>query len=224
MAGRIAYYGGIVKDGLVFDLDAAKKDSYPGSGTTWRDISGNQNNFTLSSGTYFQTPTGSYISGSSSGIVRAFPSAPPQFTIDFAIQATGPAIAFNNYVGTGGGAGNFSIRGSNGNSTKVQLATYAKDTLNTDVSVFDGPGRDFIPGYWTIYTATFTSTGVCTIYIRGASATTLTVPNFSYWNWTTANPFLFQGCLLANLKIYNRALTAQEVLQNYNATKSRFGL
>ncbi len=33
MAGRIAYYGNIVKDGLVLDLDAAKKDSYPGSGT-----------------------------------------------------------------------------------------------------------------------------------------------------------------------------------------------
>jgi hypothetical protein len=40
MAGRIAYYGNIVRDGLVLDLDAAKQDSYPGSGTVWRDIAG----------------------------------------------------------------------------------------------------------------------------------------------------------------------------------------
>ena len=47
MAGRIAYYGGIVKDGLVLDLDAAKLDSYQGSGAVWRDLSGNNNNSQL---------------------------------------------------------------------------------------------------------------------------------------------------------------------------------
>ncbi len=40
MSGRIAYYGNIVRNGLVLDLDAAKRDSYPGSGTSWRDIAG----------------------------------------------------------------------------------------------------------------------------------------------------------------------------------------
>ena len=50
MAGRIAYYGNIVKDGLVLDLDAAKRDSYPGSGTTWFDIGGLQCDGTLENG------------------------------------------------------------------------------------------------------------------------------------------------------------------------------
>ena len=47
MAGRIAYYGNIVRDGLILNLDAAKKDSYAGSGTVWNDISGNGLNGTL---------------------------------------------------------------------------------------------------------------------------------------------------------------------------------
>ena len=58
MAGRIAYYGGIVTNGLVLDLDAAKRDSYPGSGTTWNDISGNVNKGTLTNGPTFDTGSG----------------------------------------------------------------------------------------------------------------------------------------------------------------------
>jgi hypothetical protein len=61
MAGRIAYYGGIVTNGLVLALDAAKKDSYPGSGTLWRDISGNGNNGTLTNGPTFNSGNGGSI-------------------------------------------------------------------------------------------------------------------------------------------------------------------
>ena len=48
MAGRIAYYGGIVTNGLVLALDAAKKDSYPGAGTVWREISGKMKGYRIS--------------------------------------------------------------------------------------------------------------------------------------------------------------------------------
>ncbi len=61
MAGRIAYYGNIVKDGLVLLLDAAKKDSYPGSGTLWRDVSGNGNNGTLTNGPIFNSNNGGSV-------------------------------------------------------------------------------------------------------------------------------------------------------------------
>jgi len=53
MATRYNYTGQLVTDGLVLNLDAAKLDSYPGSGTTWRDISGNNNNGTLTNGPTF---------------------------------------------------------------------------------------------------------------------------------------------------------------------------
>ena len=61
MAGRIAYYGNIVKDGLVLDLDAAKRDSYPGSGTFWKDISGGGGNGTLINGPTFSSGNGGSI-------------------------------------------------------------------------------------------------------------------------------------------------------------------
>ena len=41
--------------------------------------------------------------------------------------------------------------------------------------------------------------------------------------WTTNDTYAWDG-KIANVKIYNRALTSTEVVQNYNATKSRFGL
>ena len=45
----------IVRDGLVLALDAADRNSYPGSGTTWNDLSGNGNHFTLSGLDYVST-------------------------------------------------------------------------------------------------------------------------------------------------------------------------
>ena len=61
MAGRISYLGGIVKDGLVLDLDAAKLDSYPKTGTSWKDISGNGNNGTLVNVPTFNSSNGGSI-------------------------------------------------------------------------------------------------------------------------------------------------------------------
>jgi hypothetical protein len=52
----------IVTNGLVLSLDAADKNSYPGSGTTWRDLSGRSNNCSLSNGATFNTTNGSGIS------------------------------------------------------------------------------------------------------------------------------------------------------------------
>ena len=61
MSGRIAYYGGIVTNGLVLDLDAGKRDSYPGSGTVWNDVSGFINNGTLVNGPTFNSANGGSI-------------------------------------------------------------------------------------------------------------------------------------------------------------------
>ena len=54
MAGRIGYYGGIVKDGLIMCLDVAKPDSYPKVDLTWKDTSEQSNNLTLSASVQYQ--------------------------------------------------------------------------------------------------------------------------------------------------------------------------
>jgi hypothetical protein len=53
--------GKIVTSGLVLALDAADKNSYPGSGTTWTDLSGNGNNGTLVNGPTFSSANGGSI-------------------------------------------------------------------------------------------------------------------------------------------------------------------
>ena len=51
----------IIKDGLVLTLDASSQRSYPGSGTTWYDLSGNGNNGTLTNGPTFDSGNGGSI-------------------------------------------------------------------------------------------------------------------------------------------------------------------
>ena len=51
----------IVTSGLVLALDAADRNSYPGSGTTWTDLSGNANNGTLTNGPTFNSANGGSI-------------------------------------------------------------------------------------------------------------------------------------------------------------------
>jgi hypothetical protein len=58
MAGRVAYYGGIVTNGLTLNLDAAKQDSYPRSGSIWRDISIENRSSTLTNGPVFSGDNG----------------------------------------------------------------------------------------------------------------------------------------------------------------------
>ena len=52
---------GIITSGLISALDAADRNSYPGSGTTWTDISGNNNNGTLTNGPTFSSTNGGAI-------------------------------------------------------------------------------------------------------------------------------------------------------------------
>jgi hypothetical protein len=60
MATQYAF-GKIVTNGLVLALDAADKNSYPGSGTTWRDMSGNNSNSTLTNSPTFNSANGGSI-------------------------------------------------------------------------------------------------------------------------------------------------------------------
>ena len=67
----MGFYDGpkIVTDGLVLALNAADRNSYPGSGTTWYDISGNSNNGTMSNVTYSGLDGGNMVfNGTSSNV------------------------------------------------------------------------------------------------------------------------------------------------------------
>jgi hypothetical protein len=230
MAGRIAYYGNIVRDGLVLDLDAAKRDSYPGSGTVWRDIAGGVITGSLVNGpTFDPNNAGSIVFDGTNDYVEA-PNNP-------SINLTETGGAINTWIKT-----NISATGSiNGNlvaKTNVYSNGYwlVKYNDKVRISLF-GTGnlemvgvRSITDNIWHHIVATWTSTQL-TIYIDGTLDKTQSY-NFTFTTSAdllyigrqkTAGEGFFKGNI-SNVQIYNRTLSQSEVTQNYNATKGRYGL
>jgi hypothetical protein len=219
MAGRVAYYGNIVKDGLILDLDAAKRGSYPGTGTTWNDISGFQYNGTLTNGPTFNSSNGGSIvfdgvddTCKINSNVNITPGL-GNFTLDLWINPVtfntpfSPiyVTALSNGLWIGTNNTNFVIRAY----AISNLLTYAVlPTLNT----------------WTNVIISRNSTTFF-LYYNGVQVSTSTATQ----NFVQGDIYLASdnGGTLTNIKIsstkyYNRALSSTEVLQNYNATKGRY--
>jgi hypothetical protein len=243
MAGRISYYGGIVKDGLVLDLDAAKKDSYPGSGTVWNDLSGISNNGTLVNGPTFSSANGGSIvfNGSNTYVSCSIASAQilsnNQFTVNYWLQITGSA------------RGDF-FNIKNFNTPQDDIGFFI-DTNNKLFAYFNVQGtitNNGVAGCASVSNTTFSRNTIynitcikdasqkIVIYVNGALdnntystvTNTANVASTSLWigsNRTNATtPSLTWPGNIYNAQIYNRALTAVEITQNFNAQRSRFGI
>jgi len=237
MAGRVAYYGGIVKDGLVMDLDAGKLDSYQRTGTTWRDISGNGYSGSLVNGPTFNSDNGGsivfdgvndYCTGFGNTSTFSFIQNTGIFTISAWIRLTDFANAryiLGNNNGTGGAKGfyigyettnqRFSFFLTNGTTSFLIFRRNSLITNSNYVYVtYTGNGTNSTLYKDGVFVVTSNNYGTLS---TGDSTTELGVGRINntggYW----------QGNIPI-VQIYNRALTPQEVLQNYNATKGRFGL
>jgi Concanavalin A-like lectin/glucanases superfamily len=218
----------IVTSGLVLHLDAGNTSSYPGSGNTWTDLSGNGNHGILINGpTYSSANGGSIVFDGSDDIVSSFSTQ---------ISGTGSKTISSwikiNITSRAGIAGTRSLaecgwgftvnRNGTGN-----LAFY--DTRGSELSVAAGLGTNI----WYNVCVTLDDSRIVSLYVNGSrvgiSSTPFSALNASTFNGVIGNedesnnPFYhpFNGNI-AQVIIYNRALTAAEVLQNYNALSSRF--
>ena len=224
MAGRISYYGNIVKDGLVFCLDAAKRDSYPGTGTIWNDISGFQTNATLTNGPTFNTDNGGSIvfDGTNDYALIASTANLSPGTGDFTYSSWINPTSFSGTYSTllvveavgglwiGKNGANFVLR-AYAVADYIQFATMP--TLNT----------------WTNITITRSGTTATLYYNAVSRATGTTSQNFVQSTAYVGNDGVpvsanFNGRIATTLFYKGKALTASEILQNYNATKGRYGL
>jgi hypothetical protein len=219
----------IVTDGLVLHLDAAQLRSYPGSGTTWTDLSGNGNNGTLVNGVgYSGSNLGSLsFDGVDDYVSRTTTSGD---SLNFISQ-----MSFNVWVYPITGAGLYIF-------AKNLNAGYADQQYGCD---FEGnrtrfilSGNEFLQSttnsvpfnVWTNICGTWNGT-IQRIYInsllnveRSFSTSPTFKPNlFVGWRSNGLSSHYFKG-FISNLNFYNRALSAQEIQQNYNATKGRYGL
>jgi hypothetical protein len=223
MATQFAF-GKIVTDGLVLALDAADRNSYPGSGTTWNDVSGNANNGTLTNGPTFNSDNGGnivfdgtndYVGFGAIGSLSSF-TANYWFSVSAFTLEGFFLITSDNSIG-------LSVRSATGN-------TLAYWDGNSTAGIY-GVGATVLQTN-TIYNGTFvrnSSTGLKTIYLNantdftGSAVNNLTNTGFSLGYYPQASRGGLNGRVYS-VQIYNRALSATEVAQNYNTQKSRFGL
>ena len=242
MSGRIGYYGGIVKDGLVLNLDAGKKDSYNRVGTSWNDISGNNYSGTLTNGPTFNSNNGGSIvfDGSDDNVnlgvsnnLVTFGTNP--FSINLWLYPTNIGVSggyqtilstYNDY--------------NSGFSTYFLMAIFNNAGAYTGIGMLDALGN-FLGGQASGFALSLTNNtwvNVCFTrngsnfigYLNGVSTKTLTAT--TDWTGIGRNIKIGGGVTsigsykgnIPNLTIYNKTLSASEVLQNYNALKGRYNL
>ena len=214
----------IIQDGLVVALDAANTKSYPGSGTTWFDISGNGNNGTLTNGpTFSSSNQGSIVFDGTDDIVTTSLSATLSFTWSVWFKTNVLASGYRNIISVPTGAymlmlldtstnnmGFWSSDGMGGGSLGVN--SLSTNTWYNAVLVREGDGIS--NGYKAYLNSVFKGS---------ANTSTWTIANtISLGGRTDSGQYLNGNIALA--QIYNTALTADQVLQNYNALRGRFGL
>lgn len=221
-----AYSPKIVTDGLVFAVDAANTKSYPGSGTTWKDLSGNGNDGTLTNGPTFDSGNGGSIvfDGTDDYISFGNP-AEVQFiyTNEFSLEAWFNPDALSGFKHI--------IGKTYVNYRVAQNGSAVSFRLDANNLTFQTSGI-LVAGKWHHMVATWhPATKTARIYINGQLAAT-GVNNTVDWTDTSANfqlgnspgeNYYFDGKITLG-KAYSKTLTPSEVLQNYNALKSRFNL
>jgi hypothetical protein len=219
--------GNIVTNGLILYLDAANSLSYVSGSTTWNDLSSSGNNGTLTNGPTFNSANGGSIvfDGTNDyiSIILPSPISVSSFTYnvwfnaDIVTDAYRTIIDFNNdnFLMTIIPSGQLSLWNPIFN---LGFAPSASTWYNIQVSHNNSsPYYSYINGnlVGTYSDATTTTHTVCSIGV-GAG--------FITGSCGTRGPDEFFDGKISIASIYNRGLSASEVLQNYNSTKARFGL
>ncbi len=205
----------VVTNGLVLYLDAANRKSYPGTGTAWNDLSGQGNNGTLTNGPTFSSTNGGSIVFDG---VDDYVSIPD---INFTAATIDIWVYINAY--SAGGAV-FVYQSSNGFEVWTDLSGFIRYNKNPSTGLTSGPG--FTLNSWNNIIATSDGT-VNKLYLN---STNIGSTNGGIFDNTNGDIRISgYGGYMVNgrcpmLRIYNRALTAAEVTQNFNALRTRFGI
>lgn len=221
----IRYSPSIVTNGLVLHLDAASPKSYLSGNTTWNDLSRNGNNGTLTNGPTFSAANGgSIVFDGANDYIDCSNQTSIQITQGTIMTWIKTSNAGNSYRGIVVKQWNYGL------FTKENfLITYDWGTFS-DRST----GINIANGVWKHIAMTFTdNTGTplnnANIYVNGLNVLTTTIKysnnniNLQIANGGTSEVQYFNGNI-SHVSIYNRALTAAEISQNFNATKKRFNL
>ena len=220
-------YPAIITDGLIFNVDAGFTPSYPGEGTTWYDLTGSVNGTLTNGPTFDQSNGGSIVFDGVDDYVNTTNSV---FGADVTYNAWVNRISSVNTINMFMGKGSlpyFGIRSTNNIIFSNRIESIQR-TLQTPLTSPDNTW--YYLSFTQIYDGTNTT---MIIYINGVlansaifsgiSQTSTSTSIFTIGGRTAGDIYPFNG-KVSQVSIYNRALSASEILQNYNAQKSRFGL
>ena len=226
--------GRIVTDGLVLALDAADRNSYSGSGTTWSDLSGNNNNGSLINGPTFNSANGGSIvfDGVDDVVTTSLPVGISGIQTCTQVcwfkRTTISTISALVGFGTNSSELNrFVIQVWNDGVIYISLGSsiwgnFSSNDVNWHniQAVFNGNltgNSERLKVYFDGIQVSLAFTGI----IPSNVGTPLNGCKIGQ-TFNTGNPY--GSSTTPVFQIYNRALSASEVLQNYNAQKSRFNL
>ena len=208
----------IVQNGLILDVDAAVSRSYSGSGLTANGLVGGIGG-TLVNGVGFGTTNNGFFTfdGSNDYINFGNSSTLQQSsgTLSVWAKASSPGGSYRGIIAKQGSYGLFYVTG------QLWIYDWGADLgRSTGIDIADNTWKNLVLTYQSgVSNGTF-------IYLNGVSVltTTITVLNQinNLFGGAEANASQFAACQISTFNMYNRALTAQEVLQNYNATKGRY--
>ena len=215
----------IPTNGLQLYLDAGNASSYSGSGTSWNDLSGNGRNGTLTNGpTYSSADGGSIVFDGSN---------------DF-VQCTGSlvvtAATFVTWIKRNGNQGQYDgilfSRGANTTGMNFQASNQLGYHWNDAGNTYNWQSGLTIPNLtWCMIAVSVTSTAA-TAYLCQASGITTAVRTVSHGSSNLndikialddAAARYFNGNI-ATAQLYNIALSAAEITQNFNALRGRYGV
>jgi hypothetical protein len=215
----ISYNTSIVTSGLLFCVDAANPRSYPGSGTNWFQLSGSNNTGSIINGpTYNSANLGSLSFDGVDDYVDFSANLGTMAT--YTIMFWAKRDAENRMPVAARTNGSFYWYGDNswfythGGATGEYY--YSKPTS--------------IPlGTWGCYCVSYNGSNV-SIYRQGVYQGQQATTGTADWSvgltvgwWAFRGSYAWQG-LISNVMMYNTALTADQVTQNFNATRGRYGL
>lgn len=213
----------IVTNGLALNLDASRKSSYPNTGAIWYDISGNGNNGTMVNGPIFGTANNGLIMFDgvndyvNLGNKSSLTPGTSDFTISFWMNPSSFSSTYSPF---------FTTAITNG----LWIGQISSNFVLRSYNVADDIQYSVLPtlNVWTMITIN-RSSGIARIYYNDS----MVASAGNSRNYVSGNSYIgtdFVGssnCInskLSTFSYYNRALSATEITQNFNATKSRFGL
>ena len=224
----------IVKNGLVLWLDAANTKSYPGSGTTWRDMSGNNNSGSLVNGPSYNNQ---FLGSVSFDGVDDYATAPvtlsmSAFTISFWLYLQEDFTSrFDIFTGSAAPSTNGRFTFYQLNPTTLQSYIYSP-TANT-VTVNLTNANTLLTNKWAEISISFGDSnngGSCKIYLNGLMVNSSNVPEAHTASQSALYLMRDRGIQyptlgkVSELKAYNRVLTDNEVSQNFEAMRGRYGV